>query len=417
MTRHPKLALGLIFALALLARFALIAMLYTPDLTRFQSGDWELYRIGGEYIRAEGDFSNSLFLLRPPLFPVLIALLDGDGQAVLYTNVIIGAAMAPLAVLFARQVKLSMGAALAVGVIVALDPANIAYSAWLGAEPLANTMFMIMLVALLHAVVYADGWRALAWAALAGVALSMSVWSRPAAYLIWTGLSVWLVLVYRRKWMVIAVYALVSVIGIGAWVVHNGRVFDNYTVSSVGAYSMLYYRAASVEHWGSGDDMDAVYLRLAARVEEKMGRDPSKVNDLTRHTHYAGSSELTDAMMETALETFKKYPAAYVFTIPIGLGRMYGFSSQIPNWMRPLEVLWNLVFVAGTAVGLGYAFRRRECLLLWITVLVCGYYTVGTLVAQTSGMDARMRTMLAPLMAAALVYGVIAFRTQRQGAV
>ncbi len=414
MSRRFYGLLLLIFVLALGLRLALVRIQYTSDLRNYQSGDYTLYRIGGEYIRDEGDLSNSLFLLRTPLFPLLVAALRVDGLAVLLANVLIGASLAPLAVILARQLGLKPEPALIAGFITALDPASIGYSAWLGTEPLTNLMLILMCIALLQGIVYSRGRAAVLWSAAAGLALVLSVLSRPAPYLLWIGLSVALLIVYRRQWLPIAVYALVSVLGIGAWVVHNGVLFDNYTVSSVGAYSMLYYRAASVEHWATGHDMPTVYTDLSRRVEERLGHDTSQVDSHTRDTHYAGSSRLTNAMTAVAVETFIDHPAQYLFTIPIGLGRMYGFSSILPSWTLPFEILWNSVFLLGTAAGLWLSFRHKAWLLFWAALLLIGYFTVGTLVAQTSGMDTRMRTMLTPFMAALCAYALDLWRFSRQ---
>jgi len=403
-TSNRRLLLLAVFALAVAVRLALIAIQYTDDLAHFQSGDYTLYRIGGEHICAQGDTSNSLFLLRPPLFPLAVCALGVDDRAVLLANAIIGAALAPLTVILARQLRMGPRPALAAGLVVALDPASVAYSAWLGAEPLANVTLMVMIVALLHGALSAHGWRAPAWGAVAGIALVLSVLARPAPYLIWTGLSVWLMVAYRR-WAVVAAYALVSLAGIGGWIAHNAVEFDNPTVSSVSAYSMLYYRAASVENWATDDDMATIYTNLARRVEERLGHDTSRVDRMTRHTHYSGPATLTNAMTATALETFTNHPAQYILTIPIGLGRMYGYSNILPGWLVAFEIPWNGLLLVGTAGGLWLAFRRRDWLLFWAVLLFVGYFTVGTIVAQTSGLDTRMRTMLAPFMAAAAVYG------------
>ena len=133
-TSNRRLLLLAVFALAVAVRLALIAIQYTDDLAHFQSGDYTLYRIGGEHICAQGDTSNSLFLLRPPLFPLVVCALGVDDRAVLLANAIIGAALAPLTVILARQLRLGPRPAQAAGLVVALDPASVAYSAWLGAD-------------------------------------------------------------------------------------------------------------------------------------------------------------------------------------------------------------------------------------------------------------------------------------------
>jgi hypothetical protein len=412
-TSRPWLVLLLVCVLAAGVRLAWIGVRYTDDLSRFESGDYELYWHGGRHIQEHGDLTNSLFAHRPPLFPLLIALVGIDNDlGVLLVNALIGAALAPLSVILARQLGLRDVLATWVGVIVALDPASVVYAAWLGAEPLANVWFMLMVIALLHAVTRPERGRAALWGGAAGAALALSVLARPTPFLIWTGLAVWLLVVYRPQWATVAAYVLVSVIGVGAWVIHNGQTFDNYTVSTVGSYSLLYYRAASVEHWGSGDDMSTVYARLARRVEERLGHDTTGVDADTRHTHYSGPSELTDAMNRTALETFTRYPQWYVAITPIGLARMFGWTNPLPRWTRPLEVAWNTILVSGTAAGLWLAYRQKRWLLFWGVFLVCGYFTGATIFSQTSGLDTRMRTMLAPFMAMALVLALDTLRAR-----
>ncbi len=403
MEKHVARTLLLVFLAALAVRLAFVGARYTDDLSRFQTGDYTLYWIGADHILSQGDLSNSLFLLRPPLFAALIAVLDLDNLAVLLCNVVLGALLAPLSVILARQLTLGSRAPLAVGLIVALDPASVVYSAFLGPEPLANLTFLGMLVALLHAVLVCRGGRALLWGGLAGLLLALSTLARPAPYLVWIPLALWLLIAYRQQWRTVAVYVLVGLIGIGGWVAHNAQVFDNPTVSSVGAYSMLYYRAASVEHWGADHDMDTVYTDLARRVEARLGHDTSQVTALTRHSHYSGPTALTNAMTATALDTFERYPAAYLATLPVGLARMYSLTNALPRWTLIVEAPWNLVLTLGALAGVLLAARRREWLLALGVALPVLYYTAGTLFVQTSGMDTRMRTMLTPFLAVGLV--------------
>lgn len=110
----------LIFFAALAVRLGYVAARYTEDLGPFQTGDYTLYWIGADHILTHGDLSNSLFLLRPPLFSAVIAALNADNRAVLLCDVLLGALLAPLSAALARQLKLGVRAALAVGLIVAL---------------------------------------------------------------------------------------------------------------------------------------------------------------------------------------------------------------------------------------------------------------------------------------------------------
>lgn len=410
---RPIAGFVLIFLLALGVRLGYAALRHTDDLGAFQAGDYTLYRIGGEHIRAEGDFTNSLFLLRPPLFPLTVAVLGVNDQLVLLANALIGSMLAPLTVVFARQLGLSVRLALLAGLIVALDPASVVYSSFLGPEPLANAFLLLMMVALLYGFRQRTHRREVILGMVAGLTLTLSVLARPAAFLIWTGLGGWLLLIDRRRWRLVAAYTLTSIIGISAWIVHNEIVFDNPTVSTVSSYNLLYYRAASVEHWATGHDMDTVYTDLARRVEARMGRDTSQVDTSTRHHHYAGSAKLTRAMNGIAFETFINNPLEYLYTLPIGVARMFGFTNLLPNWTLVFEVLWNAALILGAVAGLWIAYRQQHWLLFWGVTLTAAYFTIGTLFVQTSGLDTRMRTMFAPHLATACALAIGAFLVQR----
>jgi hypothetical protein len=87
---------------------------------------------------------------------------------------------------------------------------------------------------------------------------------------------------------------------------------------------------------------------------------------------------------------------------------MYGLFPdplELAQWTTYPFVAWNAVFLLGACLGVGFAWRRRQWTLLWGVLLVCGYYTLGTLAVKSAGMDTRERSMLSPLMAAAWVYG------------
>jgi hypothetical protein len=413
---HFALRLAALFALALTVRLILVALRYTPEFARFQSGDYILYRIGAEHFLTNHNFSNSLFLARPPLFALLIAALNVSDLAVLLADCALGALIAPVTVLVAR------GLALAAGLAVTLDPASVVYSAFLGPEPLANLLLMLMLLALLGAIHAPKDGQALAWGGLAGLLLVAGSATRPASYLLWTGLGVWLVLARRRRWLAAALFMAISALGVGAWVVHNGQVFGHATFSTVGSYTQVYYRAASVEHLATGDAMDAVYTRINQRVETLLGRDPSAADAGYMHRYLAATPPVAAALNQVAGEIMGAHPLIAALTLPVGFVRMYGllpdrvalFRNDLP-WAL-LEMAWNALLLGGALVGLRLAFRRREWTLLWLPLLTGGYFTAGVLLVKSVG-DVRERSVLLPLLAILAVYaadaGARAFTARR----
>jgi hypothetical protein len=415
MTRSLLYRLLALFALALAVRLALYVA-WHGDYTNFESGDYILYSLGAEHIAASGNFDNSLFLVRPPLFPLVIFGLGINNDAVLLFNAAIGALIAPVTPLLGRAIGLNLRTALLAGLIVALDPTSIVYSTFLGPEPLANLLLAIGVLLLIRAVMVER--RALGWAAAAALALALSTYARPATYLVWIGLSAWLLVMFRSRWRVIVSFAALSALAVSLWIAHNTVVFQHRTFSTVGPFAMLYYRAASIERLGLGvgsDEMDTIYLDINRRIEARLGRPVEDVTVGTRESYLAASPEIAAALQAEAVSIMLRYPVHTLVTVPVGFSRMFGLLPRASN-MLPftdsalsigLQMVWNGVLLVGTAAGLVLAWRARRWLLFWCVLLVSAYYTAGTLLVKSAGMTTRERSMLGPFMALACAYAVM----------
>jgi 4-amino-4-deoxy-L-arabinose transferase-like glycosyltransferase len=389
--------LGLLFVLALVARLVLWVAWSTPDFSRFDFGDYALYRIGAEHLLQTGNFDNSLFLVRPPLFSLFVAVLGVNSNAVLAANVLMGAVIVPLTAILARAMGLQTRIALLAGTVAALDPTSIIYSVYLGAEAIANLLLVFALI------LFFFGLRArrwIGWMTAAGLLFSLSAWARPATYLLWIILAGWIAILQRGKLRYAVVLAIVCFVGIFAWILHNQIVFGSSTYSTIGGYNMLYYRAASVERTALGtDDMDAVYTELSRRVEQRLGRDTSAVDAGTRHGHYAATPALQAAMQAVALDIFSAHPLEYLITIPLGLYRILFTINSLPSWTLPIQIVWNGGLLLFALWGLVILWQRDQRALALLLALICAYYIGGTLIVQTSGIDTRARTMITPILA------------------
>ncbi len=392
-----------LFAVALLVRLLLAFVWYSADLNRFQSGDYSLYALGALHFHDHLDFSNSLFLVRPPLFPLLVYMLGNRDLAVLMADIVIGALIAPVTYALGRQLKLSAPAALGAGLMVAFDPGSIVYSAFLGPEPVANLFLALMLVTFLSALQSSSRRRSILLGSLAGVCLVLSALTRPAAYLLWTGLGLWALLAHRGRRLAAVVFMAVSAAGVGGWMLHNHVVFGHATFSTVGGYTMVYYRAASIEHLATGRDIEEVYTAFNQRIETLLGRDPLLADAGYRHRYLAATPDVSQALSRVALETMARYPLYTLLTLPLGFARMYGFTEAVlfRAWSLGtiVEIGWNLLFLVGAVYGLWDAFRRRDWTFFWPVLLCLLYFTAGVLLVKTAGLDVRERSMLVPLMA------------------
>lgn len=400
----------LITLLALILRVGWGTIRFQQDPLNVNMGDYDLYADGAQHLMEQGDFTNSLFLVRPPLFSVVIAAFGNNPYPVLLFNAIVGALIAPLTYVLARLLGLNHALSLWAALIYALDPLVIIYgAALLDSVALGNFFAILMMICLLAAVQSENHGRALWFGAGAGLSLVLSAYTRPEIYLIWTGLAVWLLIAFRQRWRAIAVYVLVSVVGIGAWTLHNGQVFGNHSFSTVSAFTMAFYRAASVERIGSGDDIDTVYLNITRRVEARIGNDPDAADASTRWGYHAAPPEIESALVAESVAIFQTYPLAYLITFPVGFLRMYGLD---PPFIRPgtqtmgdyLVFAWNWVFTTGAAIGVVMAWLRHRWLLFWALFLTAGYYTTGTLLVKNAAMVGRERAVLTSYMAIALVF-------------
>lgn len=405
-----RLLLITLLAIGLRIGWGIFVLNTNPQLA--DTGDYVLYSVGARDFAENGNFTNSIFLVRPPLFPLFVWLLGDNDTWVLFANAVIGGLIAPFTYVLGKQLGLKERWSLLAAFIVAVDILSVRYSAFLAPEAIANLTTLLVFNCLLAAVHVESKWRSAGWAVMAALILLVSAYTRPAIYLIWTGLSLWLLVAYRRKWLSWVLFAALSVGGIQAWTYHNGQVFGNQTFSTVSAFTLTFYRAAAVENLATDMTIDEVYMDITRRVEEKLGNDPSLADSGTRFGYHAASPEIEEALVDVSMEIFREYPVVYVATIPVGFLRMYDLAPRVPplerifDWQHYPTYIWNWLLVLLPVYGLWRAIREKNWLLFWTVFLAAGYFTVGTLLVKSAGMEGRERTMLTPFQAVATIYAV-----------
>ena len=187
-----RFALPAIILLGLALRIGYAAAIYEPSLAPFKLDDFILYRAGAEIILA-GDlsFSRDLFLVRPPLYPLLVAALGLQPLLIMAVNIVLATAIIPLSYLLSSQLFKSDGLALLASFIVALDPTSIKYSGILVAEPLANLLLALSFLTLIKLQVANQPVMTLMWGFISGCLIVLSALTRPAAYLLWIPMALW----------------------------------------------------------------------------------------------------------------------------------------------------------------------------------------------------------------------------------
>lgn len=414
---------AVLFGLALMLRLVWGLSQLERGLLHVSEGDYTLYEIGAEHLKEHGNFDNSLFLVRPPLFSTVLALLGSHRTRVIVLNAALGALMVPLTVLLARQLRLPDRVSLLAGLVVALDFAHIKYTAYLGPEAVSFAAALAMLCCLAAARDARRGRAAVGWAALAALMFCLSAYARPSIYLIWIGLAAWLWAVRPRTWYAALVFAVLCLAGVQVWAEHNGRAFGNRTFSTISAYTMAYYRAAAVLHQAEpGMSTDEAALEIGRRVERRLGRDPRTVDENTQHGYLAATPEVEQALVDTSIEIFRQYPQWTVVTLGVGVVRYFELLPPFPparNLLMPRYyplVLTHWALLLGALLGLALLARQKQWPAFWLLVLVMGYFTVGTLLVKSAGMTARERCVIIPLLAIAAAYGVVWLFERWQGA-
>ncbi len=414
-----RFALPAIILLGLALRIAYTASIYGPALNLDYPGDYWDYHIAAKQILA-GDtaFTHRVFLLRPPLYPLVAAALEVNRPLLIMLNQLLAIMIIPLTHLLARQLRLPRELALLAALIVALDPTSIKYSGILLAEPLANLLLAAAFVALLALRRAETRPAALIWGLIAGALIALSALTRPAAYLLWIPLGLWIIGARRQtglRGLAALALALPALLGMGLWQSHNARVFDNGAFTSLGAYNLLYYRAAATLHLAQGRaDTLAVDLNLARRVEERLGNDADVITeDWTKQQHRTSTGKVDAAMRDIALEVILRHPGPYALLTLLGL---YQSLIEVTGPLSLIGALWNIALMLAAAVGLWRLLRRRRWVDALFLLLPCAYFIAGTVIVCTTCMDTRARVMITPLLAILAVFGVIHLLNRRKAA-
>ena len=103
-TVKPFKWLLLITLAGLLLRVGYVLSIYEPSLLSVYLDDFTSYRNAAiDILQGDLEFKNSVYLVRPPLFPLLVAALDIQPILILAVNILLGAAIIPLTYVLARH--------------------------------------------------------------------------------------------------------------------------------------------------------------------------------------------------------------------------------------------------------------------------------------------------------------------------
>ncbi len=413
-----RFAVPAIILLGLALRIAYTSSVYGTALDLDYPGDyWDYHIAAKQILRGDTAFTHRIFLVRPPLYPLVVAALDVHRPLLLMLNQLLAIMIIPLTHLLARQLRLPHSLALLAALLVALDPTSIKYSGILLAEPLANLLLAAAFAALLALKRAQSRSATFAWGLAAGGLIALSALTRPAAYLLWIPLAAWIIGARWRKGLrLLAALALAApnLLGIGLWQNHNALTFGNGSYTSIGAFNLLYYRAAAALHLAQGrQDIGAVKVNLARRVEERLGNSADDIAEEWRDRHRAITSPVEAAMRGVALDVIARHPAEFALAALVG-----AHQSLIEVWgaLTIPGAVWNIALLLAATFGLWALFRQRPWLEAMFLLLPSLYFVTGTVLVCTTCMDTRARVMITPLLAVMAAYGVMRLLNRRRAA-
>ncbi|MCY3945171.1 MAG: hypothetical protein OXF44_02660 [Anaerolineaceae bacterium] len=405
---RPGTLLLALTLLALVLRLAWGLGALADDRSLVNEGDYTSYHQAARHFLKRGNFNNSHFLVRPPAFTLLVALAGLNAALVIAFNALIGALLTPLTWLLTRRLGLAQGGALLAALLVAIDPLSIRYTAFLGPGSLAFAGALAMMVGLLAMLQARTQGRAILWAALAALMMLLSVYARPSIYALPLILVLWLLWTRRARWPAIMTFALISLAGMQVWVNHNATVLGNATFSTVGTWTLTYYRAVPVLRLASGMSVEESEAHIDAAVQTRLGGDPASAN---RQDWLAAAPEVEQALQDVSLQIFRDHPVAWLATFPTGFLRLYNLvpplwpRSELFNPVHYPLLLWNWMLLLLAIIGLWRLLRERRWLLFWCLFLVIGYFSAGTLLVKSAGMSGRESRVVLPFLAIAAVCG------------
>jgi 4-amino-4-deoxy-L-arabinose transferase-like glycosyltransferase len=421
MTSRPRLALGLILAVALVARVAVV--LASPDYApAFDSGDYVRH---AESIANGDGFPDSVFTasaspsaFRPPVYPYLLGgtqLVFGEVET---AGRLAGALFGVLVVLLVYLIARSFWEermALAAAAVAAVMPGLFLLSGALLTEP-------PYLAAELAAVLFVLRSRArggdLRWAAAAGLCCGLAALTRsnglPLLIPVVVGLWVTRPRFSRAGLAAPAVAIAAAALSVAPWAVRNSVTFDRLVginVQSGFALAGIYNERAYERDGYRATWTPPEFTGRYAPLYERRDLDEAELDAELRsqavdwaldHPRYIAEATLVNAIR--MLELGKEHP------IPLHANRaQLAFSRTEARVERASFYLVLLLAMAGAVVLARGPRERRPPLFLW-AVPVLTIALVFPVIAST-----RYRTVTYPFLALAAAPALVAGRDRLVG--
>jgi hypothetical protein len=375
----------------------------------------------GQYDQAPG--SSTPEFVRTPGYPAFVAtvfaLTDDSEAALLGVQAALSGLSVLLGMLLARRLTGSSTAALAVGVLLALDPYQMALAGFVLTESIATTLITLTVYCLVRLV--QDGWEP-RWGIAAGVALAAATFVRPTTLyfpLVLAALfGLGMLRDPARRTVLLrgaAAVVLPCLVLVGAWSVRNQDEVGSRRFSGIEGLNMYWYRAADVITLRDGVSLEEAQADLSEELHGEVIDDlpagdlpPAWADRQGEYYDRAQSEGLDIVLSEPLLAARSVAKGVYQQFVQSGWGDVSeyvaGRNAPAPVAAAGLLVVWTI-----EALGLFGMVRslRRTDTNRWAFVLPIALiaYTVLVSAGPEAAAGYRFRAPLWPIWCTFAVIG------------
>jgi len=391
----------MVFVVAAIANFVYLYYsngdFYYPDSFTYLAPARALLH-GLRFVDATGQIET----LRTPGYPLLLALLGGRTLPVIILQHLLNVALA-IGIYALTLFRSGRGPALLASLLFAVDAPTIHYANKVLTETVFTVLLYVVFVLALHRP------RPI----LVGLLTGMLVLIRPIALLYFVALAV-LFIAKRLPMRQFAIFVLVSLLLPAAWATRNRVQGGVFSVSSIGDFNLLTYRAAGV--LAIEDEGD---FRKAIAEEQKQLNDEAD-DWIQEKLHIPDATELPSAVRaryfaQVAWGVIRDHKLSFLQLTIRGLlvnlfdgdwEAVWNTSQVSPDVLELTFGAVPIITFVLAVIGTFFLWRRDRAMALLI-LLTVGYF-VGISAGGES--ESRFRVPVVPQMMIAAAMGVEAIK-------